>query len=370
MQEAFRSFTIEVGRLGAWLARIPFWAFAALVLAIAAAKSTFIWRLPNVHGAAPAFPEARENSDLFLGIVSYHVVGGSNWGYLILNGAALFLACLLIWLSASREERFSATGRILLILAFSWPFVATHLAWFGHGTEFFPLGVALTILAKRRWIWIAGVLVTALAHPAQSFATFTTLALLTLAPEFRSWRVRALTGMAVGGLALVGFTLWLRAAGLPSRISLAIEAMPLSLLDPLRHGILGPYSGWGVWWIVILVAFAITAGRTRLLILVTAFIIPSLGAMLNWDGTRDFVGPAAAVGLVLFLFVFNPSSPVKNDTSGDGLKKPSPEMILAVIALLFLFLPNIQIMMIGDGIPEPGWMWVGLFENYVLPAFR
>ena len=370
MQEAFRSLVLGMSRFGSWLSKIPFWVFALSVLALSAAKATFIWRLPNVHGAAPAFPEARENSDLFLGIISYQVVGGSNWGYLILNGAALFLASLLIWLSGPSDERFTSAGRTRLILAFSWPFVATHLAWFGHGTEFFPLGIALAILARSRWIWILGIVIAALAHPAQSFAAFTTLALLTLAPEFRSWRIRAVTGMLVGGASLVGFTLWLRAAGLPSRITLAIEAMPLSLLNPLRHGILGPYSGWGVWWIVVLVAFVLATKRTRILIAITAFVIPSLGAMLNWDGTRDFVGPAAAVGLVLFVFAFNTTRVSSPETPTGALKVPSSELILATMALLFIFMPNIQIMMIGDGIPEPGWMWVGLFENYVIPLLR
>ena len=370
MQEAVRTLVFEFSRLGAWLARIPFWVFAALVLAIAAAKTTFIWRLPNVHGAAPAFPEPRENSDLFLGIISYQVVGGSNWGYLILNGAALFFASLLIWLSSPKEERFSATGRTRLILAFSWPFVATHLAWFGHGTEFFPLGIALAILAQRNWVWLLGIFIAALAHPAQTFAAFTTLAVLTLASQFRAWRRRAILGMLIGGASLVGFTLWLRTAELPSRITLAIEAMPLSLLNPLRHGILGPYSGWGVWWIVVIIAFAIANRQGRIFIALAAFVIPSLGAMLNWDGTRDFVGPAAAVGLVLLLFIFNPRQPEGPAVVSAGWQRPSSETILAVMALLFLFLPNIQIMMIGDGIPEPGWMWVGLFENYVIPTLR
>lgn len=367
MEQAFRSLTETLSSFGAWLARLPFGIFALLVLTVSAAKATFIWRLPNVHGAAPAFPEARENSDLFLGIVSYHVVGGTNWGYLVLNGAALLLASLLIWSSGAPEDRYTASGRVRLILAFSWPFVATHLAWFGHGTEFFPLGVALAILAKRRWVSAVGILVAALAHPAQTFATFTTLAILTLAPDFRQWRSRAIAGMAIGGLALIGFTAWLRSADLPSRISLAIEAMPLSLLDPLRHGILGPYSGWGVWWIVVLLAFAMASRKGKVFIVISAIVIPSLGAMLNWDGTRDFVGPAAAVGLVLLIFVFN-APRAEQEVNAANTSGPAPKhLILGVMAVLFILLPNIQIMMIGDGIPEPGWMWVGLFENYVLP---
>jgi hypothetical protein len=368
VDDVFEALKREGLRFGAWLASIPFWVFAGLFGAVAISKAAFIWRLPNVHGAAPAFPEPTQNSDLFMGIVSYQVVGGSSWGYLILNMTALIAAVAIVWLSGGKSDSTTARGRVRFLLAISWPLAITQLTWFGHGTEFLPLGVALALLARNRVLWIFGVLVTTLSHPTQGFAIFVTLLFLTLAPEFHKYRARALTGVLVGAVGMVGFSLWIHTAGIPSRIPLAVEVLPKSFLNALRHGILGLYSGWGVWWILLLLAIFIVGTRTRLLLIFTGVVLPSIATMIAWDGTRDFVAVAAAVGLAMFALVMNRNTSESSLSTSVRQESKQPEhFLLALATFAFLLLPNVQIMMIGDGIPEPGWMWVGLFENYLLP---
>ena len=365
MTQALAKLQSDLYRLGSWLVGLSPRVFLLTFTLLAITKIAFIWRLPNVHGAAPAFPSPRENSDLFLGILTYQVTGGNQVGYLLVGLLALVLSVLVIWLSGERATALSATGRTRFILAVSWPLFITQFTWFGHGVEFLPLGIALAVLARSRILQLLGVVIAAFAHPTQAFAAFFTLLVLTFAPEFKRYRPIASIATVVGAIVTIGFSVWIQTAGIPSRIPLAVEVLPQSILNALRHGILGLYSGWAVWWFVVLLAFVLVRGRSKIIVVITAVIFPSIATMIAWDGTRDFVAVAGAVGLALMAFVLNSSATQDEGATNEAARAPG-NFALALTAIVFVVLPNVQIMMIGDGIPEPGWMWVGLFENYVL----
>jgi len=186
-----------------------------------------------------------------------------------------------------------------------------------------------------------------------------------------SCRGRAVVGMIVGAISTVGFSTWMAAAGVPSRIDNALEVLFGSSLNALRHGMLGLYSGWGVWWIVVLAAFVMAGRRGKVSIIVSRIVLPIIGTMVGWDGTRNFVAVAVAVavaGATGLAFIW---PLVKRDQEATDTSRAHSETIrcraLGVIAIAFVVLPNVVILMVGDGVPRPGWMWVGLFENFVLP---
>ena len=89
--------------------------------------------------------------------------------------------------------------------------------------------------------------------------------------------------------------------------------------------------------------------------------------MIGWDGTRNFVAVAGATGLAFVWFL------VKRDHETGVASSPSrhsqDRTLLGFAFVAFLLMPNVIMLMVGDGMPRPGWMWVGLFENYVLPRF-
>ena len=365
MLEAWDKGVKALDGLGGWLLRIPLGLFVLLVGAVGVAKATFIWKTPNVEGAAPVFPQATSSSDMLVGIGVVKLVQGSNWGYLIVTMAALVAAAVIVWRAGRNPETADSTDRIRLILAAAWPFLMANLAWFGHGSEFLVLFVAMAVLLRNRWLWVLGTLGASLTHPTQAFASFVGLLVLTWAPEFRELRIRALVGTALGAVSTIGFSIWMASAGVPSRIDNALEVLFGSILNALRHGILGLYSGWGVWWIVVLAALVIVGRRGKVAIVVSGIVLPIIGTMVGWDGTRNFVAVAGATGLALVWLL------VKRDQEDADLSEARSEAIrcraLGVIAIAFLVLPNVVILMVGDGVPRPGWMWVGLFENFVLP---
>lgn len=366
MLEAWDKGVKALDGLGSWLLRIPLWLFVLLIGAVGVAKATFIWKTPNVEGAAPLFPQATSSSDMLVGIGVVKLVQGSSWGYLIVTMAALVAALVIVWRAGRTPETAVGTDRIRLILAVAWPFLMANLAWLGHGSEFLVLFIAMAVLLRSPWLWVLGTVGASLTHPTQAFASFVGLLVLTWAPEFRELRVRAVVGTVVGALSTAGFSMWMAAAGVPSRIDNALEVLFGSILNALRHGILGLYSGWGVWWIVVLAAFVMVGRRGKVAIIVSGIVLPIIGTMVGWDGTRNFVAVAGATGLAFIWFL------VKRDQEVTDTSKVRSETIrcraLGVIAIAFLVLPNVVILMVGDGVPRPGWMWVGLFENFVLPG--
>jgi len=353
--------------LGYWLLRIPMWLFVSFVGAVGVAKATFIWKTPNVEGAAPVFPQATSSSDMLVGIGVVRLVQGNSWGYFIVTMVALVAALVIVWRAGRPSDGSRVTDRIRLILAIAWPFLMANLAWFGHGSEFLVLFVAMAVLLRSPLLWVLGTVGASLTHPTQAFATFVGLLVLTWAPEFRALRLRAVVGTSMGAISTVGFSIWMSAAGVPSRIDNALEVLLGSILNALRHGILGLYSGWGVWWVVVLAAFVLVGRRGKVAIIVSGIVFPVIGTMVGWDGTRNFVAVAGATGLA-FIWLL-----VKRDQEVIDIPKPRADAIrcrvLGIIAIAFLVLPNVVILMVGDGVPRPGWMWVGLFENYLLPRF-
>jgi hypothetical protein len=331
------------------------------------AKATFIWKIPNVEGAAPVFPQATSSSDMLVGIGVVKLVQGSSWGYLLVTVTALVVALIIVWRAGRPNGACPVTDRIRLILAVAWPFLMANLAWLGHGSEFLVLFVAMAVLLRSPWLWVLGAVGASLTHPTQAFATFVGLLVLTWAPEFRELRLRAVVGTLVGAISAIGFSMWMAASGVPSRIDNALEVLLGSILNALRHGVLGLYSGWGVWWVVVLAAFVLVGRRGKVAIVVSAIVLPVIGTMVGWDGTRNFVAVAGATGLAfIWLLVKRDQKEIgKSRMGGDAIRSRA----LGVIAVAFLVMPNVVILMLGDGVPRPGWMWVGLFENYILPRF-
>ena len=274
MFEVWQKGGMGLDNLGRWLLRIPLWAFVLLVGAIGVAKATFIWKTPNVEGAAPVFPQATSSSDMLVGIGVVKLVQGSSWGYLAVTAGALAAALVIVWRAGGYPNTPPATDRVRLILAVSWPFLMANLAWFGHGSEFLVLFVAMAVLMRRSSLWVVGTIGAALTHPSQAFATFVGLLILSWAPEFRELLPRAVVGTITGAVSTVGFSIWMAAAGVPSRIDNAMEVLFGSILNALRHGILGLYSGWGVWWIVVMAVFVVVSRRANFAVVISGVLLP------------------------------------------------------------------------------------------------
>ena len=358
-------------RLGSWLATIQLRYFLLLTIGVAFLKTTLFWRGSFFYLEVASFPApASSLSSNFIPIAlhGFFQQFGLFLGPLLLLmetlallGATIALVVLL-WPYALNP----LDQRLLILLALAWPGVHTVLPWLGNGTAYLPLFVILGLLGPRLWIRLVGVLGATATHPEQSFVTFSLLLLASLLPEFRTFRNRSLTGSLVGLAVTLGSGIWIQASELSSRFPSLAENVILSTRFTFRYSILGVYTWWGLWWLVILIVLVMLRGRSRLLYLMAAVLVPGFFAAITDNYTRVFAGTALAIGTasVWLLLTRESRGTPRSGTSSEG-ESSFGHLALGIWAALFLLLPNLSFMMPGEGVPLPGAYLVGLLENYL-----
>lgn len=345
-----------VSEFGTWLARIPGWLFTLIALTIFFAKSIVVWRLELLGDVAERFPVVEGfGSSNFVGIALYRAIGGSPALYAALAGLALAAAVVIIWRAGGADQ---ARSRTFLLLALSWPLLLADLAWLGNGFEFLALFVALAVLTQHRALWVTGALLAALTHPEQAFLAFASLGLLSLGQEFRYLRSRALAGAISAAIVGLASTVWLSLSGADSRTTFFFDWLVDSLVLFFRNAALLIYSGWGLWWLLLLVVFASVTRRTRWLLVLTALAVPAAMTATTIDGTRVFAGVASAVGLALIAFLRDQRHA---DPTGKLERDQQDTAFLGITFLAFVILPNIQVIMWAE-VLSPGTSWIDLFR--------
>lgn len=366
MNHALAQVASATTRLGIWLSAIPIGAFIALVTALAFLKSTFLWRGSFFYQEAAGFPTPVTHfSTNFLPIV-IHRASGDYVSLVFLATSLLALAAAVVALIYFlwQPTDVSETRRIAIILAFSWPGVLVVLPWIGNGTAFLPLFLVLTLLARPVWIWLPALVLAIATHPEHTFVGLSLLALLAIRPEFKGFRTRALVGAALAGSVVLATSLWLSTQGVSGRQNEFTGGIDFALPFAFRNGVLGAYTWWGLWWLVVAFVLVVVSRRTRWMLLLVAVLIPAVMTAFTADYTRVFVGVTLPVGVALVTYLFKERRVTQSSTEQQ---LPRAGIALGFWFLAFLLLPNLIFMMPGDGVPTPGSYWVGLVENYVLP---
>ena len=358
-----------ITELGRRLGNFPMPLFVALVIAIAAAKSTFAWD-PHIFGVTEAFPEPiSEKSNQFSGIALTLILGSNPWAYLAVTLLLMAVSIAYIWRVGDSSSLSSIESRTRLTLAVAWPLPMASLAWVGFGNELFVLFVALAVLSTRRVLWIVGIVGAPLSHPELSLMGFGGLWLLGFAPEFRRFQQRGLLGLLWSLIAVLLTSWWMNLYGAPSRLEILPEFVTGTVRGQLRHGVQGLYSAWGVWWILILIAILIVGRRARLLLLFTAVVGPTVVVLASADASKNFASASAAVGLAVFWLV---SKELKSPPPGGAPVEFNSRSrgMLGLVFLAFALMPNVQFKTTNNPVPQPGDVWIGLLEVYVLPALQ
>ena len=353
-------------RFGNWLLRLPMWQFVAIVGLLAATKSTFLWTGSFFYQESAAFPDPVTHFSTNFVAIGIHRAAGVYVSPIFLASSLLALAAAvtaLIWFlwraNPSPEAR-----RTAIVLAFAWPAVLVVLPWIGNGTAFLPLFMVLALVAKRVWIWVPALLLAIASHPEHAFVGLTLLSVLSLRPEFITWRNRALVGFLIAGSAVLATSLWLASAGVSGRGNEFTSGVGFALPFAFRNGVLGAYTWWGMWWLIVLVVLVLVSTRTRWVLLLVAVVLPAVMTAFTADYTRVFVGVTIPVGIAMIFYLLAREDHRQEPHSSNG---QPPGFALGFWFIAFVLLPNLIFMMPGDGVPTPGFYWVGLFENYVLP---
>lgn len=370
MLEALKVAISATGRLGSRLMQLDLRLFVVLIAAVTALKTTFFWRGSFFYQEAEAFPEPVTHfSNNFLAVVIHRSAGDhiSAW-FLGLSLTALAAAVICFIYFLSRETSSPEDRRIIIILAFSWPAVLVVLPWIGNGTAFLPLFLLLGILAKRLWLRLVGIVLAVATHPEHTLVGLLLLLILSLGSEFRHFRPAALQGFVVALLGTGLSTLWLYSQASPSRLGALSSGADFAFPFALRYGALGVYTWWGMWWIVVAIAFTLVGKRTRWVLALVGIIVPGIFTSITADYTRVFVGITIPISLALATLLFQ-SRAAPNSDDGRAIGS-QPGLALGAWFLALILLPNLIFMMPGDGVPLPGNYWMGLVENYVFPLVQ
>ena len=357
--------------LGAWLASMRLRHFLFLAVGVALLKTTLFWRGSFFYPEVAAFPApASSLSSNFIPISlhGFFQQFGLLLGPLLLitETVALLSATLALILLMWPHARNPLDQRLLILLGLAWPGVHTVLPWLGNGTAYLPFFVVLGLLGPRLWIRLVGVVGATATHPEQSFVAFSLLLFVSLVPEFRFFRTQALMGSAAGLVVTVGSGIWIQASELSGRFPSLAENFVLSVRFSLRYSILGVYTWWGLWWILIFIVLVMLRGRSRLIYFLAAVLVPGSFAFITDNYTRVFAGTALAIGIAsLWLLLTHESRETPSSGKPSEAETRNGYLALGIWAALFLLLPNLSFMMPGEGVPVPGAYWVGLVENYL-----
>jgi len=345
--------------VGKWLNSLPSWTFGIVVAIILLAKAIVVWRIDILREVSAAFPQSQGfGSSNFVGIAIFTLVGESPLLYGAVSMGALAAAALVLARTGARGHSDRALRRTFVIFAVSWPLLLADLAWLGNGFEFLPLFVAIAVAARNQALAIVGAVLAALTHPEQSFFAFGSLLILTFAPEFRFLRWRAAAGAAIAAAVAVATTLWLTTSGSQSRTTFFFDWITDSLALFVRNAALIVYSGWGVWWLLLILVFVSLSIRGRVLMLVSALGLPLLITATTIDGTRVFTGVASAVAVALIVVLARQLSEPRPELNTD---QPIHSGFLGLAFLALLVLPNIQVVMWGE-LPSAGAFWIDLIR--------
>ena len=357
--------------LGSWLASMRLRHFLFLAVGVALLKTTVFWRGSFFYPEVAAFPtpaSSLSSNFIPIGLHGFFQQFGLLLGPLLLiaETLALLSATIALVLLMWPYVRNPLDQRLLILLGLTWPGVHTVLPWLGNGTAYLPFFLVLGLLGPRLWIRIAGVVGATATHPEQSFVAFSLLLFVSLLPEFRFFRSRALMGSAAGLVVTVGSGIWIQASELSGRFPSLVENFVLSVRFSLRYSILGVYTWWGLWWILIFIVLAMLRGRSRLIYFLAAVVVPGSFAFITDNYTRVFAGTALAIGIAsLWLLLTRESREQPASGTPPEAESRTGYLALGVWATLFFILPNLSFMMPGEGVPVPGAYWVGLVENYL-----
>ena len=290
-------------RLGGWLLRLPYAAFAALasVLTVIHLGFRLPWQPDDRYMTLVAnWPTGLSWDSSPLWILLPKVLGAfSTWSWNLI-WISMTLASLLVVIWHTPRALPPSTQRHFLVtfLASGIPLLlATRMGLYDN---LFVLGVVLTVLLRSRW-WILGCIITAGSNSELGIAAGLSALLVGLSLQDQSIRQRALTTVSVSALMAlltIFFTAFRGTSTDGSRLALLPSLVGRSLAANLPWFPLIVSTMFLGSWIVVLVMSFSSLQQKRLLFFLGLVGLPILLALVTLDGTRVAVSASS----LAFLF--------------------------------------------------------------------
>ncbi len=230
-KDVVEEFEIEnrIDRLHGWFTRLPIALVAIILVLVSILRSgVAIW---NWFSLSPRLlTDWSEPTNPFQSNVLFNALGtlwqsfggAPNDGYWLGLQFLVFAAAFSLLTLLVLQQTFSSTRYLTLALVLSTGLAAVLSREIGRYDQFFIVGIALAVLAKRPWLYISGAVIAALTAPEQLLAGSILFALLTLISTFGKWRARAVWLLAASLVSTLGVQIWFSVAGNGSATRLGI----------------------------------------------------------------------------------------------------------------------------------------------------
>jgi len=288
----------RINRFDSRLRALPWWILSTGLLVVALLKGGF-----GVEVAAqnpdPSFPlpEPGAVDSLSFGLPALVWLLGIQ-GQTSTIAIVTFALILIGYFSSAYllVRTFDGLARtVALILLGLGPTITVLLGNIGRHDLLVVFGAVLVGLRGYKWSGvIIGSALMFLGNPEQTLVALTSLALLSLTPNFSQYRARVLTlGVSSLGLFLI-LREWAEGLGADSRAGWFGYHLQSSLLNFFGSAYLVLFSGYAILWILVVWRVINSRGRARLLYVLSLIAVPTLATITTMDQTRVFIGVSTA----------------------------------------------------------------------------
>jgi hypothetical protein len=212
-----------------FVARRPTWLVVATLMAVSLLKSGFVvWNWFELSPQLLTNWDSPNNS--FQSNVLFNAFG-TAWKGVGLDTTSMFWLltqvmisiAVIVLLSVLVLRRTRVDSRYLALAVVLSSGIAA-VAWreIGRYDAFFIAGVAIAVLAERRWVSWLGAFIAALTSPEQLLISGALLLLLAFAPTFRGWRAIAIRLITVSAIVIVVVQVWFTLGGHPAKTRIGI----------------------------------------------------------------------------------------------------------------------------------------------------
>ena len=208
-------------------------------------------------------------------------------GWVILHFVIIFLVLGIV--SYILHSKKYLNRKIMLLIIFSTPALPSMLQTIGSYDIFTFLGCALFILLESKIGTFIAAFIMVLGNPEQSILVFTCVFILSLIPNFREWREKAITGISTSISIWILIQIWMFAEHVPAtRLTLIPNFIDLAIMKFWSDPMLNLWSYFGVYWIAIFIFNSYFSGKERKLFLISLLLIPLIATLITADGRRVF----------------------------------------------------------------------------------
>lgn len=259
-----------------FLLRIPApWFIAAVVCWSVLRAGVGLYGPGHTADTAATLPNPYDyTSSGLLAPVLYRVLGLGYWTWMGLSTLFVAAAAVVPVVFVARRSADPRAWRLAALLFACGQALASSLQLTGHYQSVLILALTMSVVVQSRPWAVLWVVTAAFSGPEQALLAYLALGLAAFARPLRPWRFTATVGIAITAVGVVTSGFWLNVNDVPGRAQGLVQHVSDGLQANAVQGLLGVYSWWGPWWVLVLLVVLATPRGQRLILLAGAVLVP------------------------------------------------------------------------------------------------